>query len=223
MVASTAERRRLAPGGFWAMRFVSSFGSLTRSKYSSSAWGEKRRTYFAWPVRIPEDTKPRCEISDTTVCSGAFEKATPCSGRPMIAGGSGTGMPHGLEDGGQDVGERDHLRDSASRRPAARELDEDGNVNQLVEDGPAVQPAVVVLELLAVVADEEDQGVVVDAALSQAVDEPAELLVAVGDVAVVLRDEALAIERLLEVVRGSTPGVPGSRLRIEHRVEGRGR
>ena len=75
-------------------------------------------------------------------------------------------------------------------------------------------------ELLAVVGHEEDQGVVINPALLQLVDEPAELLIAIGDVPVVLRDQAFAVGRIL--LAGIHSGVSGDGLGLEHRVEGCG-
>src|SRR5207249_7791237 len=54
-------------------------------------------------------------------------------------------------------------------------------------------------------------------------DEAAELPVAVRDLAVVLRDEAVEVQRLLVVAAGVDRGVVGSGVRLVLHVEGRGR
>jgi hypothetical protein len=81
----------------------------------------------------------------------------------------------------------------------------------------------VIEELLAVVGQEHDQRVVVAAARLQLAHEAAELLVSVRDVAVVLRDHPLAVERLLVVGARVHSGVVGGRLRLPFPVERRRR
>ena len=82
-----------------------------------------------------------------------------------------------------------------------------------------MEPEAVVEELLAVVGEEHDEGVVVEARLLQLAHEAAELAVAERDVAVVLRDHPLAVERLLVVGARVLRGVALRRVRLEHPVE----
>ncbi len=70
---------------------------------------------------------------------------------------------------------------------------------------------------------EHDQRVLVLTRGPELAQEAAELAIAEGDVAVVLADHALAVERLLVVRAGVLRRVLGGREGLEHPVEGRGR
>ncbi len=136
----------------------------------------------------------------------------------------GDGQPLALQHGGQYVEDLHLLGDAPARRAATGELYDEGHPNQLVEDAPPVQPLAVVEELLAVIPQEHEERLVVEPAALQLAQEAAELEVAVGDLAVVLRHEALAVLRLLVVGARVLARVLGSRVGLELPVErGRGR
>ena len=128
-----------------------------------------------------------------------------------------------LEHGGHDIHGLDLLGHVLPGAAPSRKLHDEGDPDQLVEHAPAVEPLAVVQELLAVVGQEDDQGVLVEPAVLQHLEEAAELLVAECDIAVVLGHQPLAIGGL-EVVGARVPGgMAGRRVRLEHPVEGRGR
>src|SRR5439155_19221161 len=128
--------------------------------------------------------------------------------------GGGAGKPEVLEPRGQEVEGLHLLRDPPAAVALAGELHQQRDADELVEHAAAVQPLAVVLELLAVVGHEDDERAIVEAALLQLPDEAAELLVAVRDLAVVLRDQTVAVERLLEVVTRVLARVIGGRVRL---------
>ena len=86
-----------------------------------------------------------------------------------------------------------------------------------------MEPSPVVQELLAVVGEKDDERVLVEPRRLQLPHEAAELAVPERDVAVVLPDHALLVERLLVVGAGVARGVVHGREGLEHPVEGRGR
>ncbi len=177
--------------------------------------------YFSSSVRTPWATKPRWLISASAGRGGSSRSSARCSGRPARSGASGT--LHRLEHGGRHVDALHLARDARARAAVAGELHDQRDVDELVEQAPAVEPEPVVLELLAVVGQEHDERVVVEAQRLELAHEAAELAVAEGYVPVVLRDHALAVERLLVVGARVARGVRLRRVRLEHAVEGRGR
>ena len=139
-----------------------------------------------------------------------------------------TGQPgrhgnlHGLEDGRYDVHPL-HLRAHANAGVTiAGELDDQGHPDELVEDAATVQPSPVVEELLSMVGDEKNERVVVHAGLLQRCHEPAELAITVGDLAVVLRDHPIAIERFEKIGARISGRMSFGRVGREHPVEGGG-
>jgi hypothetical protein len=67
------------------------------------------------------------------------------------------GQALALQHGGHNVQHLDLLADAPPRRPSTRELHHEGDSDELVEDAPAVQPLPVIEELLAVIAEEDDE------------------------------------------------------------------
>ena len=82
---------------------------------------------------------------------------------------------HRLEHGGRHVDALHLARDARARAAVAGELHDQRDADELVEQAPAVEPEPVVLELLAVVGQEHDERVVVEAQRLELAHEAAEL------------------------------------------------
>ena len=143
------------------------------------------------------------------------------SGRPARSDGSGSFAD--FEHRRQHVDELHLLSHAAALPLVAGELHDERHAVELVEEAAAVEPEAMVEELLAVVGEEDDERVVVQPVLLELTDEAAELTVAERDVAVVLRDHPLAVERLLVVGARVLRGVALRRVRLEHPIERLGR
>src|SRR2546429_439817 len=93
--------------------------------------------------------------------------------------------PAGGQAVGHEGGPAGDLSADATPAGPGRRLHDERHVDLLVVERRAVPPAAVLLELLAVVGGEHDERAVVEATRPQVVEEDAELLVEVGDLAVV--------------------------------------
>ena len=102
----------------------------------------------------------------------------------------GRGDAEQLEDGRGDVDEAHHARDAAAFRQSAGPAHDERHVEDARVDGERVsEVAVVLVELLAVVRGEDDEGVVLEARLREEAQHAIELRVGLGDVGVVERDQ----------------------------------
>ena len=113
----------------------------------------------------------------------------------------GHAQAHQVEDRGQQVDVAHRPVHDASRAVARGGPDDQGGVNRRVVHEEAVERLAVVAEPLAVIAGEDDQRVVEEAALVEGTPEVADERVGVGHLAVVRPSRITRLERLLRRVR----------------------
>src|SRR5262245_35966492 len=117
-------------------------------------------------------------------------------------------QPRGRDDRGRDVEAGRELVDHAAARSAGRRLQDERHVNLLVVERGAVPPATVLVELLAVVAGQHDEHLVVQTSTLEVGEQAAEVLVEIRDPAVVELAILLGDARLRIGIRDTLVPLP---------------